>query len=164
MTSEPEASAVSGPGGCLKLLAVALPILALMVFLVWKVSQASGRASDLSAQVVAPYLEHIRAGEYQQALDDHTSEGFRKRVSAVELKAAYEGLARRHGKLGSFELYIAQEEHQIGAASIVRANYTLKFERANERVIYEIVGNGASARIDQAYERLAGGTLRPGVR
>ncbi len=151
-------------GGCLKVLAIAVPILALAVFLVWKVSQASGRASEVSERVVAPYLERVRAGDYQQALDNHGSEAFRKRVSAAKLEAAYQGLVQRYGRFVSFKLYIAEEQHEIGAASIVRAKYTLKFEKADETVTYDIAGEGAAARIDAAYERLAGGTLRAAPR
>jgi len=148
----------------LKVLAIAVPILALAAFLVWRVSQASGRATEVCDRVVAPYLEQVRMGEYQQALDKHASDGFRKKVSAAQLKAAYEDLSQRYGRFVSFEIYTAQEEHTIGSESIVRARYTLKFEKAEETVTYHIAGEGPSARIDEAYERLAGGSLRAAPR
>lgn len=146
------------------MLAIGLPILALIAFLFWKVSQASGRASEVAQRVVAPYLEQVRAGEYRQALDEHGSDRFRKKVSAAELRAAYEGLSLRYGRFVSFELYLAQEQHSIGAESIVQAKYILKFEKAEDSVTYDIVGEGTSARIDVAYERLAGGALRASPR
>jgi len=143
-------------GGCLKIFAIAVPVIALAGFLFYMMSQANSRAEAVSASVVTPYLEKVRAGEYQEALDDHTTARFRERVSAKALKAAYEGLALRHGRFVSAELYIAQEQHQIGGASVVRANYTLEFERAEDFVTYDILGEGESARIDEAYERVSG--------
>jgi hypothetical protein len=163
MTGEAGVSEVSA-GGCLKVLAIAIPILALAAFLIWKVSQASGRASEVSERVVGPYLELIRAGEYQKALDDHGSDAFRKRVSATELKGAYDALSKQYGRFQSYELYLAQEQHEIGGPSIVQAKYKLVFEKAQENVVYDIAGEGDAARIDVSYTRVTGGTLRPAPR
>lgn len=143
-------------GGCLKVLAIVLPILGLTGFLLHKVSQAQGRAAAVSARVVGPYLEKVRAGQYQQALDAHGSPGFRQRVSAAELAGAYETLSQRHGRFVSSKLFVAEEQHAIGSGSIVRAKYTLTFERAEEHVAYDISGDGDGARIDEAYERPVG--------
>jgi hypothetical protein len=143
-------------GGCLKVLAIAVPIIALAAFLLWKVSQASGRAEAASERVVRPYLTHVQSGEYQKALEGYATPSFRDRVSAVQLKAAYAELTSRHGKLVGFELTIAQEQHAIGEPSIVRANYTLKFEKNEAHVTYDILGEGETARIDVAYERPPG--------
>ena len=55
----------------MKVLAIALPILGLTGFLLHKVSQAQGRAAAVSERGAGPYLEHVRAGQYQQALDAH---------------------------------------------------------------------------------------------
>lgn len=164
MTDDVGANEQSGAGGCLKVLAIAVPVIALAVFLFMKLSQASGHASEVSEGVVNPYLEQIRAGEYQKALDEHGSPALRKKVSASQLKAAYEDLAHRYGRLSSFELYVAQEQHSIGSESIIRARYTLKFEKAEEHVAYDISGEGAAARIDESYERVVGGTLRAAPR
>ncbi len=140
----------------MKVLAIALPILGLTGFLLHKVSQAQGRAAAVSERVAGPYLEQVRAGQYQQALDAHGSPGFRKKVSATDLAAAYQSLSKRHGRFVSAKLYIAEEQHTIGSESIVRAKYTLVFEKAEEHVAYDITGEGDAAKIDEAYERPVG--------
>jgi hypothetical protein len=142
--------------GCLKVLAIALPIMGLASFLVYKAMQASGRAAEVSERVVVPYLEKIREGQYQRALDAHGTPEFRKRVTADDLEKAYEGLSARYGQFVSAKLTLAQEQHAVGAQSIVQARYTLEFEKAEEHVTYDIVGEGDAARIDVAYERPAG--------
>jgi len=163
MTGEAGTSEGSA-GGCLKVLAIAIPILVLAGFLIWKVSQASGRAAEVSERVVGPYLELVRTGDYEKALANHGSESFRKRVSAAELKGAYDDLSKRYGRFQSYELYLAQEQHEIGGPSIVQAKYKLVFEKAQENVVYDIAGEGEAARIDESYTRVTGGTLRAAPR
>ncbi len=160
MSSDPKQFKIpdesSGSGGCLKVLAIALPIIALTAFLFWKVSQAAGRGAEVSERVVGSYLELVKAGAYQQALDAHGSDAFRKQVTAGKLKAEYDKLSKRHGRFVSYELHIAQEQHEIGGDSIVRAKYTLKFEKAEEHVAYDISGEGDAAKIAVSYDSVAG--------
>ncbi len=146
----------AGSGGCLKVLAIALPIIGLAGFLFYKASQASGRASEVAERVVTPYLKLVQAGAHQQAIDTYGAPEFRKNVTGAQLKSAYDKLSARYGRFVSAELHIAQEQHAIGADSIVRANYTLKFEKADEHVAYDIVGEGEAARIGASYERAVG--------
>ena len=160
MSSDPKQFQIpeqsSGSGGCLKVLAIALPLIALTAFLFWKVSQSAGRGAEVSERVVGSYLKLVQAGAYQQALDAHGSDAFRKQVTAEKLKAEYDKLAKQHGRFVSYELYIAQEQHAIGSDSIVRAKYTLKFEKAEEHVAYDISGEGDAAKIAESYDRVAG--------
>ena len=65
-------------------------------------------------------------------------------------------MSKRHGRFVSAKLYIAEEQHTIGSESIVRAKYTLVFEKAEEHVAYDITGEGDAAKIDEAYERPVG--------
>lgn len=157
--------AESDKGGCLKVLAIAVPILALAAFLIWKAMQAGGRASEVAERVVNPYLDKVKNGQYQEALDAHCSDSLKQTRTAQALKDAYTGLEQANGRFTGYELYIAQEQHEIGGPSIVQARYTLKFERSEEHVVYDIAGEGDAARIDQTYDRPVGReTLVPAPR
>ena len=151
-------------GGCLKVLAIGGPILLLMAFLFWKVAAASGRAEDVAARVTTPYLEEVRAGHYQRALEQYGSDEHRAEVSAEALKAAYEDLIQKWGPIQSIELFRAQEEHQLFGESIVQVRYLIHQERATSHVFYDIAGEGAAAKIQRSYERPGTDTLRPAPR
>ena len=152
-------------GGCLKVLAIGLPILLLMAFLIWKVTQAGGRAEEVAGRVTTPYLEQIQQGHYREALDQFGSDEHRAEVSAAALEAAYEGLIGEGGAIQSFELLRAQEQHELFGESIVQVRYILHHERLDSHVVYDIAGEGDAAKIRQSYERPAGrDTLVPAPR
>jgi len=143
----------TGQGGCLKVLAIGLPILLLMGLLGWKVAQSGGHAEAVAERVTTPYLEQIRQGHYQEALDRYGSDEHRARVSAAALEAAYDRLIRGHGHIVGVRFVGAQEVHQVGGESFVQARYTIHQTHEDSLVTYDIVGEGDAAKIRQSFER-----------
>ncbi|MBX3227386.1 MAG: hypothetical protein KIT84_13615 [Labilithrix sp.] len=140
-----------------KVLAIAVPVLALVGYLLWMSYDAGRRAEVLAGQVVVPYLEAIRARDYRRALEAYGTEAHRKRITEPDLAAAYAELASRHGPLTSFELVSAQKQAVIGGDSWVHARYRLTFARGMLAAAYDVKGEGDAARIDASYVQDAAG-------